>query len=183
MVDVAHDGLQPFEKRDDISSNVIWIRLRSVPWSWFNKQANLRVVLVASKVQQIQPLYRHILQELNRLRPGGDKVCFTGRNGSHRCVHIMVAGLFGDMVARQELTAAPGPAAYLGCDYCVFNACRLPDKISRSSSNKYGPISNQYPAVPPRGFSTKLVYAGYHKSVVQDRLLGAPLFQPPDRTP
>ena len=52
-VDVAHDGLQPFDQRDDKSSNVIWIRLRSVPWRWFNKQANLRVVLVARKEQQI----------------------------------------------------------------------------------------------------------------------------------
>ena len=44
---------QPFDQCDDKSSNVIWIRLRSVLWCWFNKQANVRVALVARKEQQI----------------------------------------------------------------------------------------------------------------------------------
>ena len=49
-VDVAHDGLQPFDSRSDISCNVLWLRLRSVSLDLFNRQCNVHVLLVAEKI-------------------------------------------------------------------------------------------------------------------------------------
>lgn len=40
-VDLAHDGLRPFAHRDDKSSNIVLVRLRSVATSFYNKQVNV----------------------------------------------------------------------------------------------------------------------------------------------
>ena len=69
-VDLAHDGLHPFAHRDDKSSNIVLVRLRSVATSFYNKQVNVRVVVVADKKCGIWSIYRYILEQLYRLRPG-----------------------------------------------------------------------------------------------------------------
>lgn len=178
-VDLAHDGLHPFAHHDDKSSNIVLVRLRSVATSFYNKQVNVRVVVVADKKCGIWSIYHYILEQLYRLRPGHETLSYTRPDGTEAACHILLAGIFGDMIARQELTSALGPAAYLGCDYCLFNGCRMP-VVQRTPDNVSGPIWQQY-----LGNSMddhyKLVYAGYCLPVLQDRYIGSPYFQPPDR--
>ena len=99
-MDLAHDGLCPFDMRDDKSSNMIWMRLRSVPVSIYSKQTNVRVLAVADKICAVRPIYSYIVKQLYHLRPGAQHVIFKGPEGSEQSCYVMIAGIFGDMVAR-----------------------------------------------------------------------------------
>ena len=128
-VDIVHDRLVSFNSRSKKSTNIIWLRLRSVPVPIFNKQLNVHPIVAADKKIPLQPIQGHLLEALYKLRPGRDTIDFTLPDGNRTSVHILVSGIFSDMIARQEITRAKGAAGYVGCDYCVFNATNVPQVL------------------------------------------------------
>lgn len=132
LIDLGHDGFQPFKRTDTRSTWGVWLRVKNVSptvhYRYMNvKELSLLPRSTRSRQDQLylQPSFDTVWEDLlNELAdlciPGSPMTVYDSHKQTTRELYVILSGIFADSPARKKTNCAGGANAHFPCPWCIM---------------------------------------------------------------
>lgn len=134
LIDIGHDGFQPFKRSDFRSTWGVWLRVKNVSPRIHYRYMNVKELSLLPRSTRsrsdklyLQPsfdtVWEGLIKELADLCiPENPMTVYDGHTQTHREVYVVLAGLFADGPARKKTNCAGGATSHFPCQWCVMQS-------------------------------------------------------------